>query len=763
MAKATILGYPRLGPHRELKFALEAYWKEALAEADLRAVGSGLRAAGWKAQEKAKTDLIPSNDFSFYDQVLDMSVLFGVVPDRYGWQGGKVPLDTYFAMARGLQKEGSDVPAAEMTKWFDTNYHYIVPEFSKSRGFTCCGDKPIEDYKEAKALGFETRPVLVGPISYLLLGKDRDGGHPLDHLDALLEVYAELLQKLEAVGAQWVQLDEPFLVTDLDDRSRAAYVVAYKKLRESTKRKLFVTTPFGKLENNLTTAVSLPIDALHIDLVRGEDQLEEVFDVFPQGMILAAGIVDGRNIWRNNLERSLQLLERIATKIGNNRVWVTTSCSLLHVPYDLNSEKSLDKNLKKWMAFSAQKLEEVSCLTQGLNEGRGAIAEALVVATQAVENRKISPAIRQRAVQERLIEQPLSSAGRATPFEKRCEKQKEYLNLPLFPTTTIGSFPQTPKVRQQRRAYRRGDISHEVYDAFLKSEIEDCIKFQEDIGLDVFVHGEFERNDMAEFFGEKLHGFAFTENGWVQSYGSRGVKPPIIYGDVLRTEPMTVALASYVQSLTDKPVKGMLTGPVTIMQWSFVRDDQPRSVTAHQIALALQDEVLDLEHAGVKIIQIDEPAFREGVPLRRSDWRDYFSWAVQAFRLASTGVKDETQIHTHMCYSEFNDIITSIKDLDADVLSIETSRSQMELLEAFVSFRYPGGIGPGVYDIHSPRVPEEKEITELLEKACEHLESWQIWVNPDCGLKTRDWLEVRLSLEQMVAAARALRGKQKNA
>jgi len=759
MAYATILGFPRMGINRELKTATEAFWKDRIPASELQQVAADLRAAHHATQKVAGLDFYPSNDFSFYDQVLDMSALLGVVPSRYGWTGGEVDQTVYFAMARGLQQAGMDVPAAEMTKWFDTNYHYIVPEFEKGQKFKVSSRKPVEEYLEAKRQGYETRPVLIGPVSYLLLGKDYGGGHVLDHLDALLDAYIEILQQLETAGAQWVQLDEPYLVTDLEAPAREAYKTAYARLRAATGVKLFVTTPFGSLGDNVQVATGLPIDALHIDLVRGSGQLDQVLAALPDTMILAMGVVSGRNIWRNNLEQSLVVLEQAAQKIGKNRIWVTPSCSLLHVPYDLDLEKAVNPTIRNWMAFAKQKLDEVAALAKGLNEGRESIAEALSASVQASEHRRTSSMIHERSVAERLLEQPLAVAGRATPFAERRKLQQEKLGLPLFPTTTIGSFPQTAEVRKARADYRTRMISAESYDAFVKEKVEACIRFQESIGLDVLVHGEFERNDMVEFFGEKLRGFVFTQYGWVQSYGTRGVKPPIIYGDVLRADPMTVDLASYAQKLTAKPVKGMLTGPVTILQWSFVRDDQPRSVTAHQLALALQDEVLDLESAGLRVIQIDEPAFREGMPLRKADQQAYFDWAVQSFRLASTGVKDETQIHTHMCYSDFNNIIDPIKRLDADVISIETSRSQMELLDAFVDYKYPNEIGPGVYDIHSPRVPSEDEIVRLIEKACERLEPWQIWVNPDCGLKTRDWPETRLSLSRLVVATKALRAK----
>lgn len=753
MAQATLLGYPRQGPQRELKFALEAFWRDALPVQSLERIAANVRASGWKAQKKAGIDLLPSNDFSLYDHVLDMSFAFGVVPERCAASSDAQDLQTYFAMARGTE----NARACEMTKWFDTNYHYIVPELSKKTVFQLNIQKPVQEYLEARALGFETRPVLVGPISYLLLGKDRDGDHPLDKLDAFLEVYGQALRALEKAGASWVQLDEPFLVTDLDEKTQNAYCAAYTLLRRSCGLKFLVTTPFGFLGDTAHLALSLPIDALHVDLVRAPDQIEDILKACPEKLVLALGIVDGRNVWRNNLERSLQILERAATKIGNDRIWVSSSCSLMHAPYDLDLEPAMDSMLRSWLAFSVQKLNEIAALTRGLNEGRKSIVDALLSSSKAVESRKIAPIIKEKAVRERMSEQPLSSTGRTTPREQRRLKQKEALDLPLFPTTTIGSFPQTDAVRQKRAALRKGALSLKNYDTFIHEIVAECVSFQESLGLDVLVHGEFERADMVEFFARKMKGFAFTENGWVQSYGSRVVKPPILYGDVLRPEPMTIPLTCYAQSLTKKPVKGILTGPVTILQWSFVRDDQPRSATAHQIALALQDEVLELENAGIRIIQIDEPAFREAAPLRLAGRRTYFDWATKAFKLACTGVKDETQIHTHMCYSAFNDIISFISDLDADVVSIETSRSHMELLGAFVASKYPGEIGPGVYDIHSPRVPDVQEILALLAMARENLEDWQIWVNPDCGLKTRNWFEISASLEHMVEAARTLR------
>lgn len=759
MGSATILGFPRIGAQRELKDSLENYWSGKAQEQQLLKTASDLRTKHWGLQKNAGLNILPSGDFSFYDLMLDMAVLFGAVPDRYGWKGGNVNLPTYFAMARGSQHEGVDVPALEMTKWFDTNYHYIVPELKPDQNFILSGSKPVDHFLEAKAQGYHTRPVLIGPITFLKLSKRNDGGNTLDLLEKLLPVYSECLQKLEAAGAEWVQLDEPSLATDLTDSERSAFTQAYATLRKSTKLKIFLASYFGAYQDNLATVLALPVNAVHFDCVRGIEDITPLLSSPPAGLIFSLGVIDGRNIWRNDLSGTLTLVEKVAAKIGIERVWISSSCSLLHVPYDLDAETALNPELKSWLAFAKQKTEEISALAKGLAQGRAAISNELSASTQAAANRKTTPLIHNPAIATRLSQKPLASAARISEFKVRRGLQRKKFGFPLFPTTTIGSFPQTIEVRKQRADFKNGRITAASYEAFLKSETLKTIRIQEEIGLDVLVHGEFERNDMVEYFGEQLQGFAFTKKGWVQSYGSRCVKPPIIFGDVSRPKPMTVSWSSFAQSLTQKPVKGMLTGPVTILQWSFVRDDVPRSVTAHQIALALQDEVLDLEKAGISIIQIDEPAFREGLPLRRSDWKTYLTWAAAAFRLSSTGVRDDTQIHTHMCYAEFNDIIEAIKDLDADVISIETSRSQMQLLDAFTTFKYPNEIGPGVYDIHSPRVPDEAEMIQLLEKASQRLEKDQIWVNPDCGLKTRGWPETKAALSKLVLAAKAMRQK----
>ena len=763
---ATNLGYPRIGPQRELKRALEQYWSGSLSEADLTGQCRALRARNWTEQVELGLDQIPSNDFSLYDHVLDTAVMAGAVPERYAPEGATIDLKTYFAMARGLQERGAsgavDVPALEMTKWFDTNYHYIVPELRSGQTFRLRSTKPVDEFLEAKALGISTRPVILGPVSFLLLSKmyGTRAGSPLDLLPALLPVYEEVLGKLQEAGAAWVQLDEPCLALDLSTPSREAFATAYQRLSAAAPRtRRLVAAYYGDLADNLGTALKLPIDALHLDLARAPDSLERALQQVPPNMILSLGVVDGRSIFRTDLDAALTALERAVAALGADRVMVAPSCSLLHVPVDLDLEDRMDPELKSWLAFARQKLREITLLTKAMREGRDSVREDLEAARQAISARLASPRVHNSAVQARLAAIGAPMLRRGNAYEIRRVEQRAQLKLPALPTTTIGSFPQTSAVRKSRAEFRAGTRDTGSYEKFLREETKRAIKFQEEIGLDVLVHGEFERNDMVEYFGEQLAGFAFTQNGWVQSYGSRCVKPPVIYGDVSRQDPMTVEWSKYAQSLTDRPVKGMLTGPVTILQWSFVRDDQPRAVICRQIALALRDEVADLEAAGLRVIQIDEPAMREGLPLRREHWKDYFDWAVEAFRLASAGVSDETQIHTHMCYSEFNDIIDVVSTMDADVISIETSRSHMELLDAFTRSRYPADIGPGVYDIHSPRVPTRKEIEELLHKALSVLRPEQIWVNPDCGLKTRSWDEVRPALIAMVEAAHSVRSE----
>jgi 5-methyltetrahydropteroyltriglutamate--homocysteine methyltransferase len=760
MALSQNLGYPRVGAKRELKKANEGFWTGKVSQAELLKTASDLRATHWNEQKAAGIDLIPSNDFSFYDHVLDTSVLVGAVPARYHWDGGNVSLETYFAMARGSQTKNLDVPAMEMTKWFDTNYHYIVPEFTKNQAFKISSTKPFDEFNEAKALGIKTKPVLVGPVSYLLLGKEKESGFSrLSLLDKLLPVYVEVLKKLAGLGAEWIQFDEPMLALDRTDEERKAFAKAYETLRSAVPNvKILVATYFDSLRDNLATAANLPVDALHVDLVRAPQQLDEVLNAVAGGKkLLSLGVVDGRNIWKNDYEASLALIEKAAAKLGKDRIMVAPSSSMLHTPFDLDFETKLDSELKSWMAFAKQKLGEISVLAKAANGGKDSVKAELDANRKAMESRRTSAKIHNPKVKARVAAVTPADAQRQSPFAARAAKQHAKLNIPGFPTTTIGSFPQTTDVRSWRAKLKKGEWTEAQYEEQVKKETERVIHWQEKIGVDVLVHGEFERNDMVEYFGEQLDGFAFTQNGWVQSYGSRCVKPPVIFGDVARPHPMTVAWSSYAQSLTKKPVKGMLTGPVTILQWSFVRNDQPRSETTKQIALAIRDEVVDLEKAGIGVIQIDEPAIREGLPLRKADWPAYLKWAVEAFKLSSSGVKDETQIHTHMCYSEFNDIIDSIGAMDADVISIECSRSQMELLDAFVKYHYPNEIGPGVYDIHSPRVPSKEEIMQLLHKAARVLEPRQIWVNPDCGLKTRQWPETEASLANMIAAAKQMR------
>lgn len=758
MALASNLGFPRIGADRELKKSIEAYWKGAIPEGVMQCTAAGLRAKHWKLQKDAGLQHIPSNDFSLYDQVLDMIAAVGAVPPRYNHSGGNVPLETYFAMARGRQKDGVDVTAMEMTKWFDTNYHYIVPELSKGMKFALSTTKAVDEFKEASELGIITRPVILGPISFLTLGKIvGEQFNRYELLEGLLPVYAELLKKLDEAGAEWVQIDEPCLVTDLPNEAKQAFKAAYAKLKEASDCHLLVATYFGDLRENLPLAAELPVDGLHVDLVRGESQLNDVLSAYPQDKWLSLGVINGRNIWKANLANALLLLETAKQLRGDSKLLVAPSCSLLHSPVDLANEKKLDEELKNWLAFATQKLYEIKLLTDALNgkKDEGAFTHN----QKMIESRQTSSRIHNPWVKERVGAVSSSMARRQNPYAARARKQQAALGLPLFPTTTIGSYPQTADVRAERAKFKKGEISEEAYENFLMQKTAEAMKWQDEIAMDVPVHGEFERNDMVEYFGEQLKGFAFTENGWVQSYGSRCVKPPVIFGDVSRPEPMTVKWSAYAQSLTKRPVKGMLTGPVTILQWSFVRDDQPRSDTCRQIALAIRDEVEDLEKAGIRIIQIDEPAVREGLPLRKSDWVEYLDWAIGCFRISASGVQDETQIHTHMCYSQFNDIMPSIADMDADVISIETSRSAMKLLDAFVNFKYPNEIGPGVYDIHSPRVPSEDEMVALLEKACEVLKPEQIWVNPDCGLKTRGWEEVKPALVSLVNAAKKMRAK----
>lgn len=757
MAIAHNLGVPRIGVGRELKWALGSYLKGEQGPERLLAIGRALRARHWRLQQEAGLDQVPVGDFSLYDQVLDHSAMLGVVPERFGPFGARVDLDTYFRMARGRAPKGEPAAACEMTKWFDTNYHYIVPELRADQVFRLASEKLFDEVEEARALGLTPRPVLIGPLTYLWLAKTRGGDFDrLVLLERLLPVYGEILARLKGQGVDWVQIDEPILVLDLPTDWRLAFEWAYSQLT-GNRPKLLLTTYFGALGDNLHRACHLPVDGLHLDLVRAPEQLERVIDWLPGTKVLSVGIIDGRNVWRADLSGILDRLEPLHARLGE-RLWVAPSCSLLHVPVDLEQEDGLDAEIRAWMAFATQKIGEVCVIKQALEQGRETVAETLRASDAAVTSRRGSARLQRPDVRGRAAAVDDAQARRQSVYAARAEVQQARFGLPPYPTTTIGSFPQTREIRAARRDHKSGQLDDSGYAASMREQIAIAVQAQESYGIDVLVHGEPERNDMVEYFGEQLDGFVFTRNGWVQSYGSRCVKPPVIFGDVARPAPMTVDWTRYAQSLTERPMKGMLTGPVTILQWSFVRDDQPRAETCMQIALALRDEVQDLEQAGIGIIQIDEPAFREGLPLRRADWPGYLEWAVGCFRIASCGVEDATQIHTHMCYSEFNDIIAAIADLDADVITIETARSDMELLDAFSDFDYPNEIGPGVYDIHSPNVAQIEAMIGLMRKAAERIPPARLWVNPDCGLKTRGWPEVEASLRNMVEAARLLRG-----
>ncbi|KAI9082287.1 hypothetical protein K1719_035710 [Acacia pycnantha] len=754
-----IVGYPRMGPKRELKFALESFWDGKSSAEELQKVAADLRVAIWKQMADAGIKYIPSNTFSYYDQVLDTTTMLGAVPPRYNWNGGEIGFDIYFSMARG----NAVVPAMEMTKWFDTNYHYIVPELGPDVKFSYASHKAVNEYKEAKALGIDTIPVLVGPVSFLLLSKTAKGVDRsfslLSLVSKIIPVYKEVVAELKAAGATWIQFDEPTLVKDLDAHQLQAFTHAYAELESSLSGlNVLIETYFADVTAEAyRTLTSLKgVTAYGFDLVRGAKTHNLIKEGFPAGKFLFAGVVDGRNIWANNLASSLSSLQAIEGIVGKDRVVVSTSCSLLHTAVDLVNETKLDQEIKSWLAFAAQKVVEVNALAKALS---GQKDEAFFSANAAaLASRKSSPRVTNEAVQKAAAALKGSDHRRATNVSARLDAQQKKLNLPILPTTTIGSFPQHADLRRIRREFKANKISEEEYVKFIKEEINKVVKLQEELDIDVLVHGEPERNDMVEYFGEQLSGFAFTANGWVQSYGSRCVKPPIIYGDVSRPKPMTVFWSSMAQSMTKRPMKGMLTGPVTILNWSFVRDDQPRHETCYQIALAIKDEVEDLEKGGITVIQIDEAALREGLPLRKSEEAFYLNWAVHSFRITNVGVKDSTQIHTHMCYSNFNDIIHSIIDMDADVITIENSRSDEKLLSVFrEGVKYGAGIGPGVYDIHSPRIPPTEEIADRITKMLAVLESNVLWVNPDCGLKTRKYTEVKPALTNMVAAAKQIR------
>ncbi|OBW95309.1 5-methyltetrahydropteroyltriglutamate--homocysteine methyltransferase [Gallibacterium salpingitidis] len=750
MTTFHLAGFPRVGAKRELKFAQERYWRKELSEQDLLTVAKLLREKNWKHQAEANADFVSVADFTFYDHILDLQVATGSIPARFGFDSQNLTLDQYFQLARGNESQF----AIEMTKWFDTNYHYLVPEFHKNTEFRANPAHYVQQLEEAQALGYKAKPTLVGPLTFLYLGKEKgEAFDRLSLLDKLLPVYEQILDALVAKGATWIQIDEPALALDLPQAWLDKFQPVYTRL--AAKAKILLATYFGSVAEHAALLKALPVAGLHIDVVRAPEQLATFADY---DKILSVGVIDGRNIWRANLNKELDLLEPLKQVFGD-RLWIAPSCSLLHVPYDLSVETQLNEDIRSWLAFCLQKVEELSILKKALDQGRASVQAELDASQAAADARANSKVIHRPEVAARLASLPANADQRKSPFAERIKLQKAWLNLPLLPTTNIGSFPQTTEIRHARAKFKKGELSAADYEAAMKKEIEYVVRQQEKLDLDVLVHGEAERNDMVEYFGELLDGFAFTKFGWVQSYGSRCVKPPVIFGDVVRPEPMTVAWSTYAQSLTNRVMKGMLTGPVTILQWSFVRNDISRETVCKQIALALNDEVLDLEKAGIKVIQIDEPAIREGLPLKRADWQAYLDWAGQAFRLSSSGCEDSTQIHTHMCYSEFNDILPAIAALDADVITIETSRSDMELLTAFADFKYPNEIGPGVYDIHSPRVPTEAEIEHLLRKALNVIPKERLWVNPDCGLKTRAWPETLAALENMVKVTKKLRAE----
>jgi 5-methyltetrahydropteroyltriglutamate--homocysteine methyltransferase len=761
------LGYPRIGDQRELKRSCENYLSGKTNLASLLDTGHSIRLKNWQIQKEAEINIIPCNDFSYYDHILDHAMTFGVIPSRFDLLVNELStMDLYFSLPRGYQNNGKDVTAMEMTKWFDTNYHYIVPEFEISQIFKLNPDNLLNCIKEARDAGVEKpKPVIIGPVSFLKLGKPK--GKLFDTLlliHNLLPKYIELIGLLSKEGIDYVQIDEPYLCSDLSKNDKIIYSYVINELFGSFPDIHFILASYyGSVASNIDIITKLPKCTLHLDLISSPEQLDEVIIKLPEAVNLSLGIINGRNIWKNNIKKSLDLVEKAIKHIGKERIMLAPSCSLIHVPCDLNHEtndKFLCPEIKSWMSFARQKLSELNTISKiesGKIKSFDKVYSILENNNSALSSREQSNLVYDQKVQERMKNIPESDFFRSSPYLVRRELQRNNLNIPILPTTTIGSFPQTSFVRKLRTGLKNGKLSYDEYEKEIYKLIKSTISWQEEIGIDVLVHGEYERNDMVEYFGEQLKGFAFTINGWVQSYGTRCVKPPIIYGDVSRLFPMTIKWITYAQSQTSKPVKGMLTGPVTMLQWSFVRDDQPRYKTALQIALAIQDEVNDLEHAGIKIIQVDEPAIREGLPLRKSDWNDYLKWSAKAFRLSVFGVSPETQIHTHMCYSEFNDIIKSIIDMDADVITIEASRSQMKLLDAFVNYKYPNDIGPGIYDIHSPRIPTTNEVINLLKKAAKVIPINQLWINPDCGLKTRDWKETRSALINMVKAAENFR------
>ncbi len=759
MAISHSLGFPRIGSKRELKHALESYWKGNISQQQLLKAGREIRKSNWQTQKSAGLYYIPVGDFAWYDQVLNHSLMLGAIPRRFQESSNNTELDTLFRMARGQAPTGKPTAACEMTKWFNTNYHYIVPELIKEQSFKLNSSIFIDEVKEALSQGIKAKPVIIGPLTWLWLGKIK--GESFDRLtllDHLTPIYSQLLSELSELDLEWVQIDEPILSLDLPYTWRQAFESTYNQLRADS-LKILLATYYGGLDDNLTTVVNLPVDGIHIDLVEGKNDFATLIDRLPSYKVLSAGVINGRNIWRADLRQILTDLKYAKIRLGE-RLWVAPSCSLLHVPVDLDNEASIDKELKTWFCFAKQKCHETAILARSIACEETKQDKAFIeLSEESQTSRSVSPRIHRKSVKERLNKISSDMACRPSPFQIRKPLQQAKLQLPLLPTTTIGSFPQTLKIRHIRRQLKNGDISVDSYEASIKKEIAASIQLQEKLGLDILVHGEPERNDMVEYFGERLEGFFFTHHGWVQSYGSRCVKPPIIIGDIERKEAMTVQWSQFAQQQTEKPVKGMLTGPVTMLGWSFPREDINHSQSCLQLALALRDEVCDLEKAGISIIQIDEPAIREGLPLRKREWSNYLNWAVNSFKIAAGGVKDTTQIHTHMCYSDFNDIIEYVAALDADVVSIEASRSDMVLLGAFEQFNYPNDIGPGIYDIHSPNIPTPESIIQLIEKASEKIVPNQLWINPDCGLKTRDWPEVEAALKNMVTAARILRTK----
>ncbi|KAG9759240.1 cobalamin-independent methionine synthase, partial [Aureobasidium melanogenum] len=764
MVQSSILGFPRMGRLRDLKKANEAYWAGKLSRDDLLAEGKRLRGEHWKIQKDAGVDIIPSNDFAFYDHVLDHIQMFNAIPERYS-KHGLDPLDEYFAMGRGHQRDGIDVPSLEMVKWFDSNYHYVKPTLQDNQTFKLASNpKPVRDFLEAKEAGITTRPVLLGPVSFLALGKADRGQsvEPITLLEKLLPVYEQLLQELKKAGAETVQIDEPVLVFDLPAKVKEAFKPAYEKLSAAQGPQIVLATYFGDIVHNfdVVDAAFKNLHALHVDLVRHPEQLQQVIDHLGPKQILSAGVVDGRNIWKTNFKKAIEVVETAVQKLGKDRVIVASSSSLLHTPHTLASEKTLPEEVKDWFSFASEKAVEVAIIAKAVTEGPAAVREQLEANAKSMQARASSARTNNSEVKDRQSKVTPEMHNRQSPFDARYAQQKEHLSLPIFPTTTIGSFPQTKEIRLQRNKLVKNEITAEEYEKFIEKEIQDVVKIQDELDLDVYVHGEPERNDMVQYFGERLDGYVFTTHAWVQSYGSRCVRPPIIVGDISRPAPMTVKESKYAASISKKPMKGMLTGPITCLRWSFPRDDVHQSVQAQQLALALRDEVVDLEAAGIYVIQVDEPALREGLPLRSGKEREaYLDWAVDSFKLSTAGVKDSTQIHSHFCYSEFQDFFHAIAALDADVLSIENSKSDAKLLKVFIDEDYPRHIGPGVYDIHSPRVPSEQEIKDRIEEMLQYLKPEQLWINPDCGLKTRQWKETKEALVNMVNAAKAFRQK----